>query len=125
MAKLYRSAQGALVDMEKLRLSNEETIAVGNMKVNARGDQLGPGGRVIKTRNQLMKEHYQINPATPRLNKPVHKSKTRPVNPVTAEEPVVADSVQEPAMPVSVAVEENISEDRPKFKIKKPTDHTL
>ena len=61
MSRIYRSAQGRVVDMEKLRLANEETIAVGNMKVNARGDQLGPGGKVVKTRNQLMKEYYSLN----------------------------------------------------------------
>jgi hypothetical protein len=61
MKKVYKSAQGRMVDMEKLRLANEETIAVGNMRVNARGDQLGPGGRVVKTRNQVMKEYYNIN----------------------------------------------------------------
>lgn len=121
MAKLYRSAQGTLVDMEKLRLSNEETIAVGNMKVNARGDQLGPGGRVIKTRNQLMKEHYQINPSTPRVSKPVHKSKTRPVRPATQEEQIP----EEPILNTTPTVEESLGDDRPKFKIKKTTDTTL
>jgi hypothetical protein len=64
MSKVYRSAQGRMVDIEKLRLANEETIAVGNMKVNARGDQLGPGGRVVKTRNQIMKEYYNLNTPT-------------------------------------------------------------
>lgn len=64
MSRVYRSAQGKLVDIEKLRLANEDTIAVGNMKVNARGDQLGPGGRVVKTRNQLMKEYYALNTPT-------------------------------------------------------------
>jgi len=61
MSKIYKSAQGRVVDMEKLRLANEETIAVGNMKVNARGDQLGPGGKIVKTRNQIMKDYYQLN----------------------------------------------------------------
>jgi hypothetical protein len=61
MPKVYRSAQGKIVDMEKLRLASEDTIAVGNMKVNARGDQLGRGGKIVKTRNQLMKEYYELN----------------------------------------------------------------
>lgn len=60
MKKVHRSAQGKYIDMENLRISNEEVISVGNMKVNARGDQLGPGGRVIKTRNELMNEHYNV-----------------------------------------------------------------
>lgn len=61
MKKIYRSAQGKQVDVDLLRLRNEEVIAVGNMKVNARGDELGPGGNVVKTRNQAMDEYYEAN----------------------------------------------------------------
>lgn len=56
MATHHRTARGIQVDMDRLRLANEKTIAVGNMKVNARGDQLGPGGKVIKTRTQVLAE---------------------------------------------------------------------
>lgn len=61
MGKLYRSAMGKPVDMDLLRLSNEETIAVGNMRTNARGDQLGKGGKVVKTRAEVMKEYHRLN----------------------------------------------------------------
>ena len=61
MAKIYRSAQGKPVDIDMLRLRNEEEIAVGNMKVNARGDELGPGGVIVKTRNEVMDEYYSTN----------------------------------------------------------------
>ena len=61
MTKLYRSAQGRPVDMDKLRLINEETIAVGNMKVNARGDELGPGGQITRSRNEIMRDYYNLN----------------------------------------------------------------
>lgn len=60
MAK-YRTAHGKTLDIEKLRLQNEDTIAVGNMKVNARGDQLGQGGKVVATRNQVMNQQYKIS----------------------------------------------------------------
>jgi hypothetical protein len=60
MAK-YRTAHGKMVDIDKLRLQNEKTIAVGNMKVNARGDQLGQGGQVVATRNELMNQQYKIH----------------------------------------------------------------
>jgi hypothetical protein len=59
--KLYRSANGKQVDFGSILLKNESVIAVGNMKVNARGDQLGPGGKVVKTRDQIMKEYYALN----------------------------------------------------------------
>jgi hypothetical protein len=59
MAK-YKTAHGKVLDMEKLRLMNEKTIAVGNMKVNARGDQLGQGGKVVAGRNEVMNQQYKI-----------------------------------------------------------------
>ena len=33
------------------------------MKVNARGDQLGPGGKIIKTRAQIMADRNKLNHA--------------------------------------------------------------
>jgi hypothetical protein len=59
MAK-YKTAHGKTIDIEKLRLMNEKTIAVGNMKVNARGDQLGQGGQIVASRNELMNQQYKI-----------------------------------------------------------------
>ncbi len=55
--KLYRTMQGRMVDIEKLRATNEEVRAVGNMNVNARGDVVGTGGKIVKTKEQLMKDH--------------------------------------------------------------------
>ena len=71
MAKIYRTALGRTIDMDSLRLSNEETIAVGNMKVNARGDELGPGGEVIRTRNQVMNDYYKLNTPLVETSTPV------------------------------------------------------
>lgn len=65
MAKMYKTSGGKIVDMDGLRLQNEDTIAVGNMRTNARGDELGPGGKVIKTRNQVMDENYKIHSMVP------------------------------------------------------------
>jgi|Laugresp1bdmlbsn_1035097.scaffolds.fasta_scaffold02004_8 hypothetical protein len=64
MKKVYRSALGKPIDMDNIRLRNEDIIAVGNMKVNARGDELGPGGKVVKTRNQVMNDYYRLNTPT-------------------------------------------------------------
>ena len=54
--KMYRTMQGRMVDIEKLRGANENVQAVGNMRVNARGDVLGPGGTIIKPKEKVMKE---------------------------------------------------------------------
>ena len=39
MSKIHRSARGDAIDMDMIRLANESTIAIGNMKTNARGDE--------------------------------------------------------------------------------------
>ena len=62
MARIYTTAQGKQLDIESLRVANEETIAVGNMKVNARGDLLGSGSSVAVPRNQLMDQVYATRP---------------------------------------------------------------
>jgi len=51
---VYRSMQGKEVDMNKLINANEMTVAVGNIKVNARGDELGPGGQIIRKREEVL-----------------------------------------------------------------------
>jgi hypothetical protein len=69
MGKNYRTAQGRHLDIEKLRLQNELTPAIGNMRVNARGDQLGPGGRVVKSREQMLDDHYKSTVSKKSSNK--------------------------------------------------------
>ena len=59
----YRSMQGKEVDMQKLVMQNEMTVAVGNVKVNARGDELGPGGKIIKKREDVLQEAGTAIPA--------------------------------------------------------------
>ncbi len=56
--KMYRTMQGRMVDIEKLRASNENVKAVGNMNVNARGDVIGPGGKILTTKEEQMKDYY-------------------------------------------------------------------
>lgn len=67
MGKIYRTAQGRQLDMEAIRLQNELVPALGNMRVNARGDQLGPGGKIVKTREMIMDEFYKTR-ATPAVD---------------------------------------------------------
>jgi len=62
MARTVRSMRGKEIDMEKLNLKNETLPAVGNMKVNARGDEIGKGGKVVRTREEILKDYYKKNP---------------------------------------------------------------
>lgn len=108
MKKVYKSALGRAIDMDSLRLFNEETIAVGNMRVNARGDELGPGGEILRTRNEVMADYYKLN--TPVIAKSVRAEVDeevvmKPVRDSAAEPPVrgsLANSVlkQPPPPPI-------------------------
>lgn len=56
--QIYRTANGKSVDMGKLMLQNENTRAVGNMGVNARGDMLDHQNQVISSKNQQVQRQY-------------------------------------------------------------------
>ncbi len=58
MKKIYRTFQGKEVDMDQLLQKNETMPAVGNIRVNARGDELGPDGKIIKTREEVLSDYY-------------------------------------------------------------------
>ncbi len=57
--EVYRSANGKIVDMGALRLQNEKVRAVGNMKVNARGDEINELGQVIRKKTEQVNKQYQ------------------------------------------------------------------
>jgi len=55
--KIYKSMNGVPVELDKLILRNETTLAVGNIRVNARGDTIGPGGIIIKKHDDAVAEN--------------------------------------------------------------------
>ena len=57
--EVYRSARGKTVDMGALRLKNEQERAVGNMKVNARGDAVDDQNQPIHSKPQQVHNQYQ------------------------------------------------------------------
>ena len=59
--KTYRTANCKIVDMDLLRQRNELVPAVGNVRVNARGDELGPGGKIVRKREDILKDFYGQN----------------------------------------------------------------
>ena len=60
--KVYKTMQGKQVDMDLLRKRNELTPAVGNARVNARGDELGPGGKIARKREEVLEDYYRDHP---------------------------------------------------------------
>jgi hypothetical protein len=69
--------RGKIVDMEKLTKQHELMPAIGNMKVNARGDELGPGGKIVRKREEIVAEYYSPPVKTEEVveeSKPIKKS---------------------------------------------------
>jgi len=92
--RMYRTMQGRMVDIEKLRAANESVQAVGNMNVNARGDVLGAGGQVVTPKEQIIKKYYEqpkgMVSDTPSKGKPMPAPKAEPVKTVQKMTPVAA-----------------------------------
>lgn len=59
--KVYKTMRGKIVDMDLLQQRNELTPAVGNARVNARGDELGPGGKIIRKKENMLKDYYKAS----------------------------------------------------------------
>ena len=80
--RMYKTMQGRMVDIDKLRGANENVQAVGNMRVNARGDVLGPNGTIVKKKEKVMKEYYETpkGKATehPRIKTPPRQTQSIP-----------------------------------------------
>lgn len=98
----YRTALGRTIDMSVLAAKNEKVRAVGNMKVNARGDTIDSHGRIITPVTQKVGENYantvknksaqvskQSQPGQPRVTRPVVKEE------LTAQEHELENSFED------------------------------
>ena len=65
------SFRGHQVDMVSLAKKNEKVVALGNANMNGRGDILGKGGKIVKTREEVLADWY----ATHTVEKDVKKLK--------------------------------------------------
>ena len=63
--KTYRTSSGQQVDFGALLLNNETVPALGNMNVNARGDEIAPDGTIVKSREDIMREYNELNTMVP------------------------------------------------------------
>jgi len=115
--KQHRSMRGKQVDMDLLRKRNELTPAVGNARVNARGDELGPGGQIVRKREDIVQEHYATAgvaaESTGRTSVPVGNETV--VETKTTETPAkktVTRTTKLSASPAEVAAEEAALDDQ-------------
>jgi hypothetical protein len=87
---MHRTANGRFLDINSLKIQQERTIAVGNSRQNARGDILGPGGQIVKSRDEIMTEYYNAQKGTQLSDSPIYN------NTDEANAAAVADIFAEP-----------------------------
>jgi hypothetical protein len=109
--KNYRSAMGKNVDMGALLAKNENTRAVGNMKVNARGDTIDSQGRVIKPVTAKVNQSYANTVGNKSAN--AVRGRPAPAKPVTPK-----PEIKEELTPMEIELEESFEDDLEIEKIK-------
>lgn len=116
--KNYRTAMGKPIDMAALEAKNEHTRAVGNMKVNARGDLIDSHGKVIVPVTERVAKTYSETVG----NKSAHAVRRPAQTPRTVtspkQAPVPEQKMFEELTPDELEIENNLEEDLEIEKIK-------
>lgn len=111
--KIYRTAQGKMVDLGRLQLQNENTRAVGNMGVNARGDRLDSQNRPIDTRPSQVQRQYNrqtetalasTQSSTPRMKSKPAPTPAIPTPPEDFQDDFDKQSVPAPTTGLAAAI---------------------
>jgi len=108
--KIYKSAMGRVVDLGALMLENENTRAVGNMGVNARGDIIDNANRVVESRNKQVQKHYrrQVTQTNTADTVPTSSTLAAKKQKPTRTRPVKETATPTPA-PTEPIADENVS----------------
>lgn len=96
--KSYKSMRGVNLDLGKLLAQQENNITVGNTTSNARGDKLGRAGRVMKSADEIAREHYNRN--NPNAVKSASIKLDDTPKAAQVDEPMVQDDWEEPQQSV-------------------------
>ena len=54
--------KGVVIDLESLMAQNSDAPAMGNMRVNAKGDVIGKGGEIVQKSEDRVRAYYEDNP---------------------------------------------------------------
>lgn len=57
-----RTNRGQIIDFDALRNAQGDKPAVGNMRTDGKGNVLGPGGEVVQTNEQRVRQYLKDNP---------------------------------------------------------------
>lgn len=97
-----RTARGKYIDMNRLSTQNELSVAVSNVKVNARGDELGPGGQIIRK-----VDDYEST-ASSKIPAQTYKAPAKPAATATPAPAATATPAPAPVMPTFTPVTESL-----------------
>ena len=64
-----RSVKGKIVNIGALREQSGNNIALGNTRMNARGDIIGRNGQIEATKEQIVTAYYANNPKAVTVSK--------------------------------------------------------
>lgn len=78
-----KTLRGKILDLSNVIERHGNKPAVGNAKLNARGDKLGKGGKIIKTHKQITAEYNQASPKAVK-NVPLHELQNEVFSPAEA-----------------------------------------
>lgn len=126
--KIYRTAQGKMVDLGKLQLQNENTRAVGNMGVNARGDKVDSLNRPIERRPAQVQRQYNKQTTPASTGAPARRAATPliiqdiPAAPEDFQDDFVKDSAPASGLAAAIAKAREIKQD-PLRTAKDTADH--
>lgn len=91
---MRRTNRGKIIDIDSIIAQQADVPAVGNMRVNARGDVLGGSGDVVKNAHDRVREYYEQNP----------KSVTKSV------------SIKQGSLDKTLDLEQSVSEENTKYR---------
>jgi hypothetical protein len=109
----YRTAMGKMLDMSILSSKNEMTRAVGNLKVNARGDTIDAEGRIVKPVTAKVNDNYAKT-----VGNRSAQARNRAPAPTPNPAPVIPQIDIAELSPIEIELEENLQEELEIEKIK-------
>lgn len=88
MNRRVRTARGKMIDMAAISAKHENTKAVGNVLMNAKGDRLNPDGSVRISAEEIARTHHNIKtpPAQTAISDP------KPLQPVQPKPQTTTDA---------------------------------
>lgn len=98
MSRKIKTARGRIIDMASLAARNENTKAVGNILMNARGDRLNPDGTIRITAEELARidQNNKSAPHETAISDPKPLQAKQVIKPAPQPEPVAPQFDLEP-----------------------------